>query len=202
MDEILSSCNTNQSNLPTLLLNAVYNDQYDKAYMLVDDFWVDANTWDNDGYTAIWYAAYNGNIKMIILLLEFGGDPTISSFDGLKPLDVAIQTNNREMTTFLHHVERVWHSILAKPKYFEDSEYSESSYSQLCLPDFEKKVESYPQKENYHKTRSRSSASNKAIRSRDSKERNGKCIDPYMIRKKQRIKSLKKKERKSANFKY
>ena len=199
MEQILDSCDYNKDYLSIRLIKAVYNDNLDEVRALVDDFWIDVNTWDDDGYTTIWYATQNRNIKMILLLLEFGADPTISSSDGLKPLDVAIQNNDIKLINFLHHVERLWHSISTKPKYFEDSD---NSFSELCLPTFENKIESGHKIKNHHKTRSRSSASSKAIRSRCSKRETETFIEPFMIRKKQRSKSLKKKERKFANPKY
>ena len=194
MDQIFSRCYCNKDDLSARLIGAVYNDNLDEVRTLVDDYWIDANTWDDDGYTTIWYATQNRNIKMIILLLNFGADPTISSSDGLKPLDVAIQANDQKLIEFLHHVERVWHSISTKPQY------SDSSFSEFCLPNFAKKIESDPKIQKHHKTRARSSASSKAFRSRCSKYGTHAYIEPLEKRKIQKRKSAKKKERKLAYY--
>ena len=67
---------------------AVVYDNIDNIKYLVRNLKVDINAQDNDGWTALYYAAANNKRDAYNLLLRLGADKNIANNDGLKPADV------------------------------------------------------------------------------------------------------------------
>lgn len=72
----------------TPLHMAVVYDNIDNIKYLVRNLKVDINAQDNDGWTALYYAAANNKRDAYNLLLRLGADKNIANNDGLKPADV------------------------------------------------------------------------------------------------------------------
>ena len=65
----------------------VYNN-IDNIRYLVRNLKVDINAQDDDGWTALYYAAANNKKEAYKLLLRLGADKNITNNEGLKPSDV------------------------------------------------------------------------------------------------------------------
>lgn len=72
------------------LLEAARSDQQTTVETLLKQG-ADVNTRDQDGTTALTWAAYRGNLPLAELLLDRGANPNLSSEIGLTPLALAIQ---------------------------------------------------------------------------------------------------------------
>jgi len=64
---------------------------------------VDVNVTDQDGYTAIMWAAVRGHIDVFQFLLDAGTDLTIETDDGWKVSDIAKNWNQTSMLELLHN---------------------------------------------------------------------------------------------------
>ena len=49
----------------------------------------DINSTDKQGKTVLWWAAFNGNLQLVRILIDRKADPTIADTMGRKPLDIA-----------------------------------------------------------------------------------------------------------------
>ena len=72
----------------TPLHMAVVYDNLDNIKYLVRNLKVDINAKDDDGWTALYYAAANKKKEAYNLLLRLGADKNIANNDGLKPADI------------------------------------------------------------------------------------------------------------------
>jgi ankyrin repeat protein len=57
---------------------------------------------DNRGDTPLHAAACNGALDCLLLLLQYGVDPTITNIKGFKPVDLAILNHHKECQTLLN----------------------------------------------------------------------------------------------------
>ena len=80
--------NSKTKNNVTPLHMAVVYDNLDNIKYLVRNLKVDINAKDDDGWTALYYAAANKKKEAYKLLLRLGADKNIANNDGLKPADV------------------------------------------------------------------------------------------------------------------
>lgn len=67
---------------------AVVYDNLENINYLVSRLKVDINAKDDDGWTALYYAAANNKKDAYNLLLRLGADKNIANNEGLKPADV------------------------------------------------------------------------------------------------------------------
>ena len=72
----------------TPLHMAVVYDNLDNIKYLVRNLKVDINAKDDDGWTALYYAAANKKEEAYKLLLKLGADKNIANNEGLKPADI------------------------------------------------------------------------------------------------------------------
>ena len=72
----------------TALQMAVVYDNIKVISYLVNRLHVDINAKDNDGWTALYYAAANRKAEAYNLLIELGADREIANNEGLKPDDI------------------------------------------------------------------------------------------------------------------
>lgn len=80
--------NSKTKNNVTPLHMAVVYDNIDNIKYLVRNLKVDINAKDDDGWTALYYAAANNKKEAYKLLLRLGADKDIANNEGLKPADV------------------------------------------------------------------------------------------------------------------
>lgn len=80
--------NTKTKNNVTALHMAVVYNNIDNIRYLVRNLKVDINAQDDDGWTALYYAAANNKKEAYKLLLRLGADKNITNNEGLKPSDV------------------------------------------------------------------------------------------------------------------
>lgn len=80
--------NSKIKNNVTPLHMAVVYDNIDNIKYLVRNLKVDINAKDDDGWTALYYAAANNKKEAYKLLLRLGADKDIANNEGLKPADV------------------------------------------------------------------------------------------------------------------
>ena len=80
--------NTKTKNNVTPLHMAVVYDNIENIRYLVKNLKVDINAQDDDGWTALYYAAANNKKEAYNLLLRLGADKNIANNEGLKPADV------------------------------------------------------------------------------------------------------------------
>ena len=80
--------NTKTKNNVTPLHMAVVYNNIDNIRYLVRNLKVDINAQDDDGWTALYYAAANNKKEAYKLLLRLGADKNITNNEGLKPSDV------------------------------------------------------------------------------------------------------------------
>ena len=83
-----SLINSKTKNNVTPLHMAVVYDNLDNIKYLVRNLKVDINAKDDDGWTALYYAAANKKKEAYNLLLRLGADKNIANNDGLKPADI------------------------------------------------------------------------------------------------------------------
>ena len=83
-----SLLNTKTKNNATPLHMAVVYDNIENIKYLVSQLKADINAQDNDGWTALYYAAANDKKEAYNLLLRLGADNDIKSNEGLKPSDI------------------------------------------------------------------------------------------------------------------
>lgn len=76
-----------KNNVTPLHMSVVYDNMNNIRY-LVRNLKVDINAKDDDGWTALYYAAANKKMEAYNLLLKLGADKNIKNKDGLKPADV------------------------------------------------------------------------------------------------------------------
>ena len=79
----------------TPLIGAANNGHADVAILLIDAG-ADVNVVDNDGRTAIWYAAAKGLLELVKVLLSNGADKSKKDNYGESPFDVACQWDNAD----------------------------------------------------------------------------------------------------------
>ncbi|WP_297204616.1 ankyrin repeat domain-containing protein [uncultured Brachyspira sp.] len=80
--------NTKTKNNSTALQMAVVYDNLENIKYLVERLKIDIDAQDDDGWTALYYAAANNKKDAYKLLLKLGADKSITNNDGLKPADV------------------------------------------------------------------------------------------------------------------
>ncbi|WP_300711419.1 ankyrin repeat domain-containing protein [uncultured Brachyspira sp.] len=80
--------NSKTKNNATPLHMAVVYDNLENIKYLVSRLKVDIDEKDDDGWTALYYAAANNKIEAYNLLLSLGADENIRNKDGLKPSDI------------------------------------------------------------------------------------------------------------------
>jgi ankyrin repeat protein len=90
-EAILSTLRKNNllGNLNKALFWALKNNQPEVAKWLINKEEVDVNAKDNDKYTLLHWAAYNGHTSVAELLLKFGANVNEKSNDGATPLRCA-----------------------------------------------------------------------------------------------------------------
>ncbi len=81
--------------------HAVFRQNWEKVYYLVRQG-VDVNyNEDDDGYTALYYAAHAGAEDAVRQLLELGADPTIPTEDGHRPIYWAAKRGHDKVVALL-----------------------------------------------------------------------------------------------------
>ena len=69
--------------------------------ILLIDAGADVNVVNNDGETAIWWAAFNGLLEVVKVLLSKGADKSKKSNNEKSPFDVAGGKHKKEMQQLL-----------------------------------------------------------------------------------------------------
>lgn len=73
--------------------------------LLLEDPRTDINARNRLGQTPLWIATHHGRIDFCRLLLNFGADPLIADYQGLFPLDVALNRKHQECVALFQDLE-------------------------------------------------------------------------------------------------
>lgn len=96
----LENCDHSNVNWMRVLQHAVTNDRIEIVKLLLDQKYCDVND-TSVGMTALMFAARDSTLEMVQLLLDYGADKSILSYDGKTAYDYAVDSKNDEIISVL-----------------------------------------------------------------------------------------------------
>ena len=92
------------------------------------------NLRDVKGYTALHWATIMNNQELVMLIMQKGADPNISSHGGVSPLAFAMQANNIEMQNVIYALAKSLNIVLEEPFVMPDDSSDEIKLSIVTVP--------------------------------------------------------------------
>jgi len=92
-----------QSGKPTVtpLIQAVFDNNFEEFKSLLQKGNVDIDATDIVGYTALMYAAQEGNIRMVKMLLKYNADIHFKGRSGITAYDIALDKGNKDIADII-----------------------------------------------------------------------------------------------------
>jgi cytohesin len=84
----------------TPLLAAIQKGNHTAVYALIN-VGADITVVDENGWTALHWAAHSQNPKIVIILIDCGADPNVADFEGATPLHIAGDGQSVEIVALL-----------------------------------------------------------------------------------------------------
>lgn len=100
----LEYCDHSKINWMRVLQHSVSNDRIEIVQFLLDEGYCDVND-TSVGMTALMFGARDSTPEMVQLLLEYGADKSIKSFDGETAYDIAIRKERTDVIPILDGVQ-------------------------------------------------------------------------------------------------